>query len=109
MAFLELLLGFLISLVIPAIIIYLAAKLLWEKEGFGTAILAALSGAVIFAIVSYFIGVGWVAALVGGIAWLIALGNLYHIGWLKSFAIAVVIWVFTVVASLLLPTIAGRL
>jgi hypothetical protein len=100
---------FLISLIISAIVIYLAAKLLKEKEGFGTAILAALAGAVIFALASYFIGIGWVAALIGGVAWLIALGGLYHIGWLKSLAIAVVIWIFTTIVSLVLPTITGPL
>ena len=109
MTFIGVLLGFLISLVISAIIIYLASKLLGEKEGFGTAILAALVGAIIFALVSYFIGIGWVAALIGGIAWLIALGSLYKIGWLKSLVIAVVIWIFTTIVSMVLPTIAGPL
>ncbi len=103
------LLGFLISLIISAFIIYVAAKLFGEKEGFGTAILAALSGAIIFGLASYFIGIGWIAALVGGIAWLIALGSLYNIGWLKSFAIAVVIWIFAMIVNLILPTIAGPL
>ncbi|MFO8015608.1 MAG: hypothetical protein R6U32_00740, partial [Candidatus Woesearchaeota archaeon] len=72
------LIGFLISLVISAIIIYLAAKLLGEKEGFGTAVMAALIGAVIFGLASYLLGIGWIASLVGGIAWLIALGSLYR-------------------------------
>ncbi len=107
MAFMEVLLGFLISLVISAVIIYVATKLFGEKEGFGTAIQAALVGAILFAIVSYFLGVGWVAALVGGIAWLVALGSLYDIGWIKSLVIAVVIWVFANIVSLVLPTLAG--
>ena len=109
MAFTGVLLGFLISLVISAVIVYLATKLLGEKEGFGTAIWAALAGAIIFAIVSYFIGIIWVASLIGGIAWLIALGSLYNIGWLKSLVIAFVIWVFATIVSLVLPTIAGPL
>jgi hypothetical protein len=109
MVFSEAVIGFLISLVISAIVIYLAAKLLGEKEGFGTAILAALAGAVIFALASYFLGVGWVAALIGGIAWLIALGSLYSMGWLKSFFVAVVIWIFATIVSLVLPTITGPL
>ncbi len=109
MVLLEVLIGFLISLAISAIIIYLAAKLFGEKEGFGTAILAALVGAIIFALASYFLGVGWVAALIGGLAWLIALGSLYKIGWLKSFVIAVVVWIFATIVSLVLPTIAGPL
>ena len=109
MAFLGVLLGFLISLVISAIIIYITARLLGEEEGFGTAILAALAGAIIFTLVFYFIGIGWVASLIGGIAWLIALGSLYSIGWLKAFVIAVVIWIFAAIVSLVLPTIAGPL
>lgn len=109
MAFAELLLGFLISLIISAIVIYLATKMLGEKEGFGTAILAALIGAVIFALASYLLGVGWLAALIGGLAWLITLSSLYSIGWLKSLAIAVVIWILATIVSLVLPTIAGPL
>jgi hypothetical protein len=109
MIVLEALIGFLISLIISSIIIYIAAKLFGEKEGFGTAILTALVGAIIFSLTSYFIGIGWVAALIGGIAWLIALGSLYKIGWIKSFVIAVVIWIFAIIVSLILPTIAGPL
>ena len=101
--------GFLISLVISAVIIYVATKILGEEEGLGVALLAAFIGAIIFALVAAFIGIGWVASLVGGIAWLIALGSLYGIGWLKALLIAVIIWVFATVVSLVLPTIAGPL
>ncbi len=109
MTFIGIVSGFFVSLVISAIIIYISAKLLGEEEGFGTAILVALSGAIIFALVSSFIGVGWVATLVGGIAWLIALGSFYKIGWIKSFVIALVIWVFAMLVSTVLPTIPGPL
>ncbi len=109
MVLMEVILGFLISLVISAIVIYLATKLFGETEGFGTAIFAALAGAIIFAIVSYFIGAGWVAALVGGIAWLIALGSLYKIGWIKSLLVAVIIWVIATIVSMVLPTVWGPL
>ena len=109
MALLGVLLGFLASLVISAIVIYLAAKLLGEKEGFGTAILTAFIGAIIFSLVSYFIGMGWIASLIGGIAWLMALGSLYNMGWIKSAIVAVVIWLFAGIASIVLPTIAGPL
>ncbi len=109
MAFVGVVLGFLISLMISAIIIFVAAKLLHEKEGIGTAIVAALSGAIIFAVVWYFLGTGWVAALIGGLAWLIALASLYRMGWLKSLVIAVIIWVFATIVSVVLPTIAGPL
>ena len=102
MVFLGVLFGFLISLVISAIIIYVATKLLGEREGFGTAISAALVGSVLFSLVSYFIGTGLIATIIGGIAWLIALGSLYNIGWIKSFVVAVVIWFFTNVVRVVL-------
>ena len=109
MALLETLIGFIISLVISSIIIYIATKLFGEKEGFGTAVLAAFIGAIIFALVSYFLGAGWIASIIGGLAWLIALGSLYDMGWIKSFVVAVIIWVFAAIVSLVLPTIAGPL
>lgn len=107
MAFQETLIVFLISLVISAIIIYVAAKLFGEREGFGTAILAALIGAAIFWLASYLLGVGILASLIAGIAWLIALGSLYNMGWLKAFIIAVVIWIFSAIVSWVLPTMTG--
>ncbi|MFH2020270.1 MAG: hypothetical protein ABIJ34_02585 [archaeon] len=109
MALLGVILGFFISLIISAIIIYVAAKMFGEKEGFGTAISAALIGAVIFALTYYLIGIGWIAALISGLAWMFALRSLYKIGWLKSFVIAVVIWLLANIVSLVLPTIAGPL
>jgi hypothetical protein len=105
MALLDVIIQFLISLVVSGIIIYLATKLFGEEEGFGTAILAALTGAIIFTLVSFFIGINWLATLISGIAWLIALGNLYNIGWLKSFAIAIVIWIFANIVSWILPNL----
>lgn len=100
------LLGFLISLIVSTIIIYIVTKLFGETEGFGTAIMAALAGTIIFSIVAYFIGAGWLAALIGGIAWLIALGSLYQIGWIKALIIATVIWFFAIAVSFVLPSIA---
>ncbi len=109
MAFVAVLISFLISLVVSAIIIYFVTRVFGEHEGFGTALLAAFIGAIIFAFASYFIGTGWIAALIGGIAWLITLSSLYNIGWLRAFVIALIIWVFATIVSLVLPTVAGPL
>lgn len=114
MAYIEILLGFLISLAISTIVIYVATKLFGEKKGLDTAVTAAVCGAVIWAIASYFTSQGWIALLIGGIAWIIALGSLYKIGWIKSFLVTVVIWVivvwvFAFTVSIMLPTIAGPL
>ena len=102
---------FLFSLVISAIIIYVVTKLFGEKEGFGTALLTAFIGAIIYAATYYFLSpeLGWVASLVGGIAWLIALGFLYSIGWLKALGIALIVWIIAAIVSFVLPTMIGPL
>lgn len=109
MAFLGILLGFLISLVVSSLIIFLVTKLFGEKEGFGTALWAALAGSIIFTLASYFIGTGWIAALIGGVAWLIALGGLYSMGLIKSFVVALIIWALATLISHVLPTVTGPL
>jgi len=102
---------FFISLVISAIIIYVVTKMFGEKEGFGTALLAAFIGAIIYAAAYYFLRpeLGWLASLIGGIAWLIALGALYGIGWLKALVIAVIVWIIAAIVSFVLPTVIGPL
>src|SRR3989304_6121636 len=101
-------LSFVMSMVVSGVVIYIATKLLGEKEGFGTAILAALVGSVVYTLAYYFLGTGLLAALVGGIAWLIVLGSLYKIGWLKSLLIAAVGWGIISLLSFL-PTLVGPL
>ena len=101
------LLGFIFSLLISTIVIYFVTKLMGEEEGFVTALLAALAGSFIYGVAAYFLGVGFLATTIAGIAWLIALSSLYGIGWLKSFAVAVLIWILSGLVSILLPTLAG--
>ncbi|MFO7677274.1 MAG: hypothetical protein R6V50_02670 [Thermoplasmatota archaeon] len=102
---------FLISLLISAIIIYFVTKIFGEKEGFGTALLAAFIGAIIYAAAYYFLKpeLGWLASLIGGIAWLIALGVLYGIGWLKALVIALIVWIIAAIVGIFLPTMMGPL
>jgi hypothetical protein len=102
---------FLISLVVSAIIIYVVTKIFGEKEGFGTALLAAFIGAIIYAATYYFLRpeLGWLASLIGGIAWLIALDVMYSIGWLKALVIAVIVWIIAAIVSFVLPTVIGPL
>ncbi len=102
---------FLISLVISAIIIYVVTKIFGEKEGFGTALLAAFIGSIIYAATYYFLRpeLGWIASIIGGIAWLIALGVMYSIGWLKALGIAIIVWIIAAIVSFVLPTVIGPL
>jgi hypothetical protein len=108
-SFVALLLHFVISLIVSTIIIYIVVKLFGEKEGIGTAVMAAFFGSVIYAVAYYFLGTGLLAAVIGGIAWLIALRSLYKIGWVKALLVAVVVWIFTAIIGMFLPTLIGPL
>jgi hypothetical protein len=104
----------LVSTVVSAIIIYVATKLLGEKEGIGRAFLAAIIGAVIYGM-AYF-GFGYllpqgslIASAVAGVFWLFALKGLYEIGWARAFVIAIIVWVLATLVGLFLPTLTGPL
>jgi hypothetical protein len=106
---------FIISLLISAIIIYIVTKIFGEKEGFGTALLAAFVGAIIYTGVYYLFGSGiipgltgltWVASILGAIGWLAALHFLYKMHWLKTVGIAIIIWIISAVIGYFLPTLA---
>ncbi len=100
---------FAISLVISAIIIFAVTKMFGETEGFGTALFAAFIGALIYGVAYFLIGSGVWASVIDGIAWLIALGSLYNIGWLKSLVVAVFVWLIAGIVGYFLPTVMGPL
>jgi hypothetical protein len=103
------LLIFVVALIISTLIIYFITKFFGETEGLITALFAAIIGTVIYTVVYYFLGYGWIAAIIAGIAWLVALQFLYKIGWFKSLVIAVIIWIVTIIVGWFLPTLAGPL
>ncbi len=103
------LIGFVVSLVVSTIIIYIVTRFLGDKEGVGTAVIAAVTGSVIYALSYFFLGGGLLATLAGGIFWLLALGTLYNMGWTKALLTAIVVWIFASVTSIVLPTLTGPL
>ena len=100
---------FLIGLIVSTIIIYVVTKLFGEKEGVGTAVLAALVGAIIYALAYFFIGEGLLAALIAGFVWLLALGSLYSMGWWKALGAAIIVWIVAFLVGFILPTVIGPL
>jgi len=98
--------GFLVAWAISAIIVWVASKLLWARGGILTAVLAALVGAIIYAVTGMFLA-GLVGSLLALLGWLLALKYFYHIGWLRAGLLALVIWIFAVIVSLFLPTLPG--
>ncbi|CAJ37641.1 hypothetical protein [Methanocella arvoryzae] len=98
---------FIIALVISAVIIYVVTRVMGETEDIKTALIAALAGTIIYAVVYFLIGQGLIAAIIGGIVWLIALRYLYKIGWIKSLIIAIIIWILSAIVGWFLPTLMG--
>jgi hypothetical protein len=103
------LLGFIIGVIISTIVIYFVTKLFGEREGIKTAVIAAVIGTVIFAVGHILIGSGIIAAAIAGIVWVFVLKWLYNMGWLKSIAVAVVVWIISTIIGAVLPTGAGPL
>lgn len=101
--------GFVVALVVATIVIYVVTKLLGEKEGIGRAFLAAIVGTAIYVIAYFLLGQGLLAAVIGGIFWLLALKALYKIGWLKALAIAIIVWILATIIGFFLPTLPGPL
>ena len=101
--------SFVIGLIISTIVIFIVTKLFGEKEGIKTAFIAAIIGAVIYSVSYFALGHGVLAAIVGGIAWLLSLKWLYKMGWLKSIIVAVIIWIIAAIVGFLLPTSPGPL
>jgi hypothetical protein len=107
MAFVLSVVAFFMSLLISALVIYAVTKLMGEREGFGTALVAGFIGALIYALAYHFLPGNLISGLVAGFAWLIALSKLYRIGWIKSFVIAILIWFLATLVGYFLPTLVG--
>ncbi|MGI0048210.1 MAG: hypothetical protein ACREAW_01605 [Nitrososphaera sp.] len=100
---------FIVGLAISTIIIYITTKMFGQKEGIGRAFATAIIGTIVYSIVYFIFGSGWIAAIVGGFIWLMALKGLYDIGWLRALVIAVIVWIAATIVGLLLPTAPGPL
>jgi hypothetical protein len=98
---------FLIGLLVSTIVIYVVSRFVGTKRGLKVAFFTAIIGSIIYAIVYFLLGNGLVAAILGGIAWLLALKSIYKIGWIHALIMAVIIWILTALVGLLLPTAPG--
>ena len=102
-------LTFVVGMILSTVIIYVSTRLAGEKAGFAKALITAIAGSAIYGITYFLIGQGWLAAIVGGLVWLIALRGLYNVGWLKALLIAFIIWIAATIVGILLPTAPGPL
>lgn len=98
-----------IGILVSTIVIYFITRLFGEKEGIKHAIVAAISGSLIYTIFYYFIGNNIIGSLLSAIVWILVLKKIYKMGWIKVLIIAAIIWVLTNILSLIIPTSPGPL
>lgn len=98
---------FIIGIIVSTIIIYVVTKLFGQREGIKIAFFAAIIGTIVFTVVYAILGKSPVAGIIGGIAWLIALRWLYHMSWLRSIAVAIVVWIAGIIIGSIIPTGIG--
>ena len=67
---------FVIGLVVSTIVIYFVSRFVGTKRGLKVAFFTAIIGSLIYATVYFLVGNGLLAAVLGGIAWLLALKGL---------------------------------
>jgi hypothetical protein len=100
---------FLVGLLISTVVIYLITFILGQRRGIKLALFAAIIGSIVYGISYAILGNGFLSAVLGGIAWLLALKTIYRMGWLKSLVVAVIVWIITTAIGSLLPTAIGPL
>jgi predicted neutral ceramidase superfamily lipid hydrolase len=100
---------FIIGLLISTLVIYLVTSITRHRRSIKLALFTAIIGSIVYGIVYLWLGNGFLSAVLGGIAWLLALKAIYHMGWLKAMIIAVSIWIITSIIGVLLPTATGPL
>jgi len=100
---------FIIGLLVSTLVIYLVTSITRHRRSIKLALFTAIIGSIVYGIVYLWLGNGFLSAVLGGIAWLLALKAIYHMGWLKALIIAVSIWIITSIIGVLLPTATGPL
>ncbi len=98
---------FLVGLIVSTIIIFAVTRLFKEEEGIATAFLAALVGTIVYTVVYYLLGSGFLPGLIAGIVWLIMLMSLYEMRFWKALGTAIVIWIIAIIVGWFLPTLGG--
>ena len=100
---------FLVGLLISTVMIYLVTFILGQRRSIKLAFFTAIIGSIVYGISYAILGNGFLSAILGGIAWLLALKTIYGMGWLKALIVAVIVWIITTAIGTLLPTAIGPL
>ena len=99
---LDSLIVFIISLLIGALGIYIGARVVVDYEDYTYAIVTALVGAIVYAVVTFLVPFGWLGLLLALIAYLAIINWRYPGGWVEAIAITLIAWLAVVIVAWLL-------
>lgn len=100
---------FFIGLLISTLVIYIVTSITRHRRSIKLALFTAIIGSIVYGIVYLWLGNGFLSAILGGIAWLLALKTIYRMGWLKALIIAASIWIITSFVDVLFPSATAPL
>ena len=105
----KIIIPFLIGLLVSTVVIYVVTLVMRQRRSIKSTILAAIIGSIVYVVAYTRLNDPFLSAILGGIAWLLALRIIYRMGWLKALVVAVMIWIVAYVVDGLLPTTIGPL
>ena len=97
---------FVVSLLIGALGIYVGARVIVDVDDYTYAIITALIGAIVWAVVSFFLG--WIPLLgpiLTFIAYLAVINWRYPGGWVQALLIALIAWIAVLVVQYVLAVL----
>lgn len=106
MALIESLVVFAVSLLVGAFGIYVGARAIADTEDFGYAVVTALIGALVWAVVGFFIGwIPFLGPLLTLLAYVWVINSRYPGWWGRAFAIALIAWLASLVVLYILAVL----
>ncbi|MFC6732207.1 MULTISPECIES: hypothetical protein [unclassified Haladaptatus] len=102
MALIDSVILFVVSLLVGGFGIYVGARVITDVDDYGQAVITALIGAVVWAVLSFLPLIGTLLAL---IAYIAVVNWRYPGGWVNAIAIALVAWVTATVVLFILGTL----
>ena len=100
---------FLIGLLVSTVVIYLVTLFMRQRRSLKLALFTAIMGSIVYVIAYVLLRNDFLSAILGGIAWLLALKSFYHMGWLKALIVTVGIWIIITIIDVLLRNAIGTL
>lgn len=106
MALIESIIGFVVSLLIGALGVYVGARVIVDYEDYTYAIVTALIGALVWYVVALLLGwIPFLGPLLALIAYIAVVNWRYPGGWLEAIGIALVAWIAVLVVTYVLAAI----